>query len=123
MPRPTESAPCGSKSTSSTLRPHSTRAAPRLMVVVVFPTPPFWLTMATTRAGPWTSRGTGSGNTGRGRCVGPRLTPLEGALVLVSPQGLSGFPGAEPLVCTVTSSNLPDDPEPDRPDGHYGVTT
>src|SRR5690606_28115908 len=66
---------------------------------------------------------TGSGNTGRGRCVGPRLTPAEGALVLVSPQGLSGFPGVEPLVFTVTSSNLPDDPERDRPDGHYGVTT
>ena len=42
-PRPTDSEPCGSKSTSSTLRPYSASAAPRLIVVVVLPTPPFWL--------------------------------------------------------------------------------
>jgi hypothetical protein len=41
------------------------------MVVVVLPTPPFWLHIATIRAGPWVSRGTGSGNTGIGRPVGP----------------------------------------------------
>src|SRR2546429_3799343 len=41
MPSPAESAPCGSISTSSTFRPRSTRAAPRLIVVVVLPTPPF----------------------------------------------------------------------------------
>ena len=52
-PRPTESEPCGSKSTSSTLRPYSASAAPRLMVVVVLPTPPFWLHIETTRALPW----------------------------------------------------------------------
>ena len=51
-PSPTESAPCGSKSTSSTLRPYSASAAPRLMVVVVLPTPPFWLAIAMMRAGP-----------------------------------------------------------------------
>ena len=42
-PRPTESEPCGSKSTRSTFRPSSARAAPRLIAVVVLPTPPFWL--------------------------------------------------------------------------------
>ena len=55
-PRPTLSAPCGSKSTSSTRRPNSASAAPRLMVEVVLPTPPFWLHSAITRAGPcWLS--------------------------------------------------------------------
>src|SRR6478609_9889535 len=71
MPSPTERAPCGSKSTSSTLRPYSARAAPRLMVVVVLPTPPFWLHMAMMRAGPWLFRVGGSWNTGIGRPVAP----------------------------------------------------
>ena len=52
-PRPTESEPCGSKSTSSTLRPYSASEAPRLIVVVVLPTPPFWLHIEMTRALPW----------------------------------------------------------------------
>src|SRR4029453_3281236 len=47
-PSPTESAPCGSMSTRSTWRPCSARAAPRLMAVVVLPTPPFWLARAMT---------------------------------------------------------------------------
>ena len=51
-PSPTDSEPCGSKSTSSTRRPSSASAAPRLMVVVVLPTPPFWLHIAITSAGP-----------------------------------------------------------------------
>src|SRR3954470_14471130 len=61
-PRPTDSAPCGSRSTSSTLRPCSTSAAPRLMVDVVLPTPPFWLHIAMTRAGPCSVSGGGSGS-------------------------------------------------------------
>jgi hypothetical protein len=40
-------------------RPYSASAAPRLMVVVVLPTPPFWLHMAMTRAGPWEASGRG----------------------------------------------------------------
>ena len=71
MPRPTDSAPCGSKSTSRTLRPYSASAAPRLIVVVVLPTPPFWLQTATTRAGPCVMSGSGSGSAGMGRPVGP----------------------------------------------------
>jgi hypothetical protein len=51
-PRPTDSAPCGSKSTSRTRRPYSASAAPRLMVDVVLPTPPFWLHIAMIFAGP-----------------------------------------------------------------------
>ena len=52
-PRPTDSEPCGSKSTSSTFRPSSASAAPRLIALVVFPTPPFWLHIAMMIAGPW----------------------------------------------------------------------
>ena len=60
-PRPTESEPCGSKSTSSTLRPNSASEAPRLMVVVVLPTPPFWLHIEITRAPPWRGQRRGLG--------------------------------------------------------------
>src|SRR3954452_325400 len=69
-PSPTDSEPCGSKSTSSTLRPSSARVAPRLIVVVVLPTPPFWLQRATMVAGPPVG-GPGSGRSGQGRPVGP----------------------------------------------------
>src|SRR4051794_8432962 len=71
-PSPTESDPCGSKSTSRTLRPYSASAAPRLIVVVVLPTPPFWLHIAIVRALPWIPIGRGSGSSGQGRPVGPR---------------------------------------------------
>src|SRR5512146_3141434 len=71
MPRPTESAPCGSKSTRSTRRPCSARAAPRFIVVVVLPTPPFWLQIAMTRAGPCSVSGSGSGKAEKGLPVGP----------------------------------------------------
>ena len=75
MPRPTDNEPCGSKSTSSTLRPSSASDAPRLMVVVVLPTPPFWLHMAITTAGPCPDSGSGSGSSGHGRPVGPSSGP------------------------------------------------
>ena len=48
-PRPEVALACGSRSTRSTLRSRAARAAPRLIAVVVFPTPPFWLAMAMTR--------------------------------------------------------------------------
>ena len=40
-------------------------------MVVVLPTPPFWLHMEMTRAGPCSVSGLGSGSTGIGRPVGP----------------------------------------------------
>src|ERR1700680_4819917 len=49
MPSPLVVLPCGSMSTSRTRRPISASAAPRLTAVVLFPTPPFWLTIAMTR--------------------------------------------------------------------------
>ena len=77
IPSPTESAPCGSKSTSSTLRPYSASAAPRLMLDVVLPTPPFWLHIAMIVAGPCRSSGAGSGKIGIGRPVGPSLFEIS----------------------------------------------
>src|SRR3954464_14376790 len=65
MPRPTDNAPWGSRSISRTRRPYSVSAAPRLMVEVVLPTPPFWLHIAMTRAGPCWVMALGSGS---GRC-------------------------------------------------------
>src|SRR4051794_36384249 len=50
MPALTVSAAWGSRSTSNTRLPSRCRPTPRLKVVVVLPTPPFWLTMAVMRA-------------------------------------------------------------------------
>src|SRR5258708_1696017 len=48
-PTPLDRFPCGSTSTSRTRRPASAREAARLIVVVVLPTPPFWLATARKR--------------------------------------------------------------------------
>src|SRR5262249_16893750 len=42
--------PCGSRSMHRTRNPFSLSATPRLRVVVVFATPPFWFASASTRA-------------------------------------------------------------------------
>src|ERR1700744_834360 len=47
MPRPVEALPWGSMSSTRVGSPTAARAVPKLMAVVVLPTPPFWL--ATTR--------------------------------------------------------------------------
>ena len=49
MPSPVEALPCGSRSMISTSSPIAARAVPRLMAVVVLPTPPFWLARARMR--------------------------------------------------------------------------
>src|SRR5580704_8866687 len=49
MPSPVEALPCGSRSMISTCSPMAASAVPRLMAVVVLPTPPFWLAIARTR--------------------------------------------------------------------------
>src|SRR5215475_3184115 len=51
MPRPVEALPCGSRSMISTCSPIAASAVPRLIAVVVLPTPPFWLAIASTRGG------------------------------------------------------------------------
>src|SRR5256884_1755413 len=52
MPRPVEALPCGSRSMISTCSPIAASAVPRLIAVVVLPTPPFWLARASTRGTP-----------------------------------------------------------------------
>src|ERR1017187_1536685 len=47
-PRPVVELPWGSASMTRTWRSFAARDAPRLMAVVVFPTPPFWLATAMT---------------------------------------------------------------------------
>src|ERR1043166_7915161 len=47
-PRPLVAFDCGSQSTSKDLTSAAAKEAARLMAVVVFPTPPFWLATAMT---------------------------------------------------------------------------
>src|SRR5512142_2162460 len=47
-PKPYRTEPCGSASINNVFRPRRASATARLMAVVVFPTPPFWLTIART---------------------------------------------------------------------------
>src|SRR5262245_13977535 len=50
-PTPVEALPCGSMSRMRTFSPMAASAVPRLIAVVVLPTPPFWLATAKTRSG------------------------------------------------------------------------
>ena len=52
MPSPVEALPCGSRSTISTRSPIAASAVPRLIAVVVLPTPPFWLASERMRGWP-----------------------------------------------------------------------
>src|SRR5450755_3058527 len=49
MPRPVEALPCGSRSMTKVGSPIAASAVPRLIAVVVLPTPPFWLATTRTR--------------------------------------------------------------------------
>src|SRR3977135_3231187 len=51
MPSPVDALPCGSRSMISTCSPIAASAVPRLIAVVVLPTPPFWFAIAITRGG------------------------------------------------------------------------
>src|SRR3954449_5280493 len=103
-PSPTESEPWGSKSTSRTLRPYSASEAPRLIVVVVLPTPPFWLHIEMTRALPWVTRGVGSGISGIGRPVGPS-TPGAEATTAASGSGARGAMGSKGIGSVKTAAS------------------
>src|ERR1700733_9128633 len=61
MPRPVEALPWGSRSITRVGSPTAASAVPRLIAVVVFPTPPFWLATTSTR-GRLTLFGFGSGS-------------------------------------------------------------
>src|SRR6185503_6298319 len=49
MPRPVEALPCRSMSITRVGSPTAASAVPRLIAVVVLPTPPFWLATTRTR--------------------------------------------------------------------------
>ena len=113
-PRPTDSEPCGSKSTSSTLRPYSASEAPRLMVVVVLPTPPFWLHIEITRACRGSVTGRGSGRCGH-RSTGGSEDDLGGlreplpnrgaSTVVVATGNWSGSPDPGPFAAERAASS------------------
>ena len=63
----------GSQSIRRVLRPSSARAAERLMAVVVFPTPPFWLTTANTLPMKRKSIGRRAFGAMEGRCAEPGI--------------------------------------------------
>ena len=62
-------------------------------MVVVLPTPPFWLHIEITRAGPCWVSGWGSGRCGIGRPVGPMTEPI-----IVWPDSCLLLPGALELL-------------------------
>src|SRR5437764_8749509 len=72
--------PCGSRSISSTRWPCSANATPRLSVVVVFATPPFWFASTSTSAS--AGDGTLAGRTlGRGRRRARPISRASSSLV------------------------------------------
>src|SRR5215213_10692867 len=64
MPSPLVAFPCGSVSMTSVRFSATARQAPRLMAVVVLPTPPFWFAMAMMRDTPSLYAGGGEGGLG-----------------------------------------------------------
>jgi hypothetical protein len=89
IPSPLVAFPCGSVSMTSVFFSATARQAPRLMAVVVFPTPPFWLAIAMIRdtrvalgvegvAGPGNIPCSGEGVSSEGGSV-PRGTSGTGA--------------------------------------------
>src|SRR5580658_7603534 len=69
-PSPVDALPCASRSISSTCSPAAASAVARLMAVVVLPTPPFWLAIASTRGNrAATMMGSGTADSGSGIVV------------------------------------------------------
>src|SRR5258707_10288339 len=107
MPSPVEALPCGSRSTISTCSPMAASAVPRLIAVVVLPTPPFWLAMAnalgslgaaTGAAGPAISARQDTGAGASVACViDPNLPrrnlPVKDRLRLTAPAAVVPEPG------------------------------
>src|ERR1700721_92092 len=91
MPRPVEALPCGSRSISSTCSPIAARAVPRLMAVVVLPTPPFWLAMTRTRSGWSDFAGTAEPFHANERAPGAALGWADGSLIFPISSGFLHF--------------------------------
>src|SRR5271170_1874922 len=69
-PSPVDALPCASRSISSTCSPVAASAVARLIAVVVLPTPPFWLAIASTRGNrAATMMGPGTADSGSGIVV------------------------------------------------------
>src|SRR5215217_1673216 len=93
MPRPVEALPWGSESISNTRSPTAARAVPRLMAVVVLPTPPFWLATANTRIGATGKTGSDLSDTGQSlhfNDTAARIAAADFETTLELP-GFSGF--------------------------------
>src|SRR5216684_2837214 len=89
MPRPVEALPCGSRSMISTSSPTAASAVPRLIAVVVLPTPPFWLAIAITRGGCGVAMRLASGATSIA-ITSPELMSCE----LMGGDSIGGFAGS-----------------------------
>src|SRR5579871_3756042 len=88
MPRPVEALPCGSRSMINTCSPMAASAVPRLMAVVVLPTPPFWLATASTRD----SRGSASaGKGGHLEHAAGRIAEAGNDLAIEAPAAARGL--------------------------------
>ena len=85
-PRPVEALPCGSMSTISTFSPIAASAVPRLIAVVVLPTPPFWLETARTRVLPAMD----TSEAPDGNDTAARIAARDGQVALEMPD-LAGF--------------------------------
>ena len=107
--RPT-ARPAGRSRRASTRRPNSASAAPRLIVVVVLPTPPFWLHMAMMRAGPCEAqRLAARGNVAAGAPGRARPAPAERIRHAASAIRLS-LPGASRACLRPASALIGPDP-------------
>src|SRR3954469_21154228 len=105
----------GSRSTISTRRPREARPAPRLTVVVVLPTPPFWFISATTRAGAVRSGPPCSDMSGVYRKARATASVAPGARFL---QVTLGLRGGLPWVLVEGGGLLFENPPPGGLDGH-----
>src|SRR5580658_1726511 len=97
-PSPVDALPCASRSISNTCSPAAASAVARLMAVVVLPTPPFWLAIASTRGDRAATRvGSGTADSGSGivvdRCD---VADPEDARVLRRVAGNAFYPHVPP---------------------------
>src|SRR3981081_1223799 len=100
MPSPVDALPCGSRSMMSTRSPMAASAVPRLIAVVVLPTPPFWLASEMMRGAAVGAGGLYSGYIWSMTGIAP-AGGVSGCLVALDAvefddPGLSGQAGMEP---------------------------
>ena len=99
-PSAVEALPCGSRSTTSTRCPIWASAAPRFTVVVVLPTPPFWLATTMTRVAG------GRGKAGVSRSRARKLCSMARARGVVSSAKPGALLASSPAVRTVKPARI-----------------